>query len=262
MSFSPITGQAESTIHTSPEGLDQGLVDIPTFDGQIKAYYAAPAGQQGAPVVLVIQEIFGLHEHIRDVCRRFAKEGYFAIAVELYQRQGDASAYTDIPALIRDLVAKVPDEQVLADLDASAKWAGARGADASRLGVTGFCWGGRITWLYAAHNPACKAGVAWYGKLTVGHGPLQKRNPIDVAGTVHGPVLGLYGAKDESIPLDDIKKVEQVLAQGNQPAQSSKFVVYPNSSHAFYADYRPSYNAADAQDAWGKAVQWFDDHLK
>lgn len=189
MSFSPITGQAGTTIHTPEDGLEQGDFELPTFDGTINAYYAAPSGKVNAPVILVIQEIFGVHEHIRDICRRFAKEGYLAVTAELYQRQGDASGYTEIPSLIADIVSKVPDEQVLADLDACVRWAASRGANVTRLGVTGFCWGGRLTWMYAAHNPACKAAVAWYGKLAIGHGPLQKQNPIDIAGAVHGPVL-------------------------------------------------------------------------
>jgi carboxymethylenebutenolidase len=261
MSFSPITGSAETTVHTSADGLRHGLVDMPTFDGTIPAYFAVPADAARPPLVLVIQEIFGLHEHVRDVCRRFAKQGYMAVAVELYQRQGDAASYTDMPLLIKDIVSKVSDEQVLADLDASVAWAKEQGADTARLGVTGFCWGGRLTWMYAAHNPDCKAGVAWYGKLATGHGPLQVQNPIDVAGKLHAPVLGLYGAKDTSIPLADVQSMEAALEQGSTEARASEIVVYPESGHAFYADYRPSYNAADAQDAWAKALSWFGRYL-
>ncbi|HEY9281320.1 MAG TPA: dienelactone hydrolase family protein [Eoetvoesiella sp.] len=262
MTFSPITGQAETTIRTSTEGLKHGLFDMPTFDGTINAYFAAPAHQPHPPVILVIQEIFGLHEHIQDVCRRFAHEGYFAIALELYQRQGDASRCSDVSELIASIVSKVPDEQVLADLDASVQWAAAQGTDINRLGVTGFCWGGRLTWMYAAHNPACKAAVAWYGKLSTGHGPLQTRNPVDVAGSVYGPVLGLYGGLDASIPLEDVRKVEGALSQGSTAAKASTMVVYPDAGHAFYADYRPSYRADDARDAWRKAVGWFKTYLK
>jgi carboxymethylenebutenolidase len=262
MTFSPITGQAETTIRTSTAGLRHGLVDMPTFDGVIGAYFAAPADAAHPPVILVVQEIFGLHEHIRDVCRRFAHEGYFAIAVELYQRQGDASHCADIPTLIASIVSKVPDEQVLADLDASVQWAAGQGADINRLGVTGFCWGGRLALMYAAHSPQCKAAVSWYGKLTTGHGPLQVRNPVDVAGSVYGPVLGLYGGHDASIPLDDVRKVESVLAHGNAAAKASSMVVYPQAGHAFYADYRPSYRADDAHDAWRRALEWFKMYLK
>lgn len=261
MSFSPITGQAKTTIHTSNEGLEQSAFKLPTFDGDINAYYAKPQGKEGAPVILVVQEVFGLHEHIRDVCRRFAREGYFAVSVELYQRQGDANAYDNVPDLISHIVSKVPDEQVFADLDACAKWAGEQGGNASRLGVTGFCWGGRLTWMYAEHNPAVKAAVAWYGKLAVGHGPLQTRNPVDVAGTLNAPVLGLYGGQDASIPLEDVRRIEAELANGNAAAQASRMVVYPDSGHAFYADYRPSYNEDDARDAWAKALEWFKTYL-
>lgn len=261
MSFSPITGQAPSTIHTAADGLEHGAIKMSTFDGVIDAYFAKPANVDKAPVILVIQEIFGLHEHIQDICRRFAHEGYFAVAVELYQRQGDASAYDNIPSLIKDIVSKVSDEQVLADLDASVKWAGEQGGDISRLGVTGFCWGGRLTWMYAEHNANLKAAVAWYGKLTVGHGPLQKRNPIDLAATLKAPVLGLYGGQDASIPVEDVRRMEAELAKGNEAAKASRFVVYPNSDHAFYADYRPSYVKADADDAWDKALAWFKTYL-
>ncbi len=261
MSFSPITGQAETTIHTSAEGLTHGRVRIPTFDGEIDAYHAVQQGKQGAPVVLVVQEIFGLHEHIQDVCRRLAHAGCFAIAVEHYQRQGDANAYPDVPTLLGELVSKVPDDQVLADLDAAAKWAGQQGGDAARLGVTGYCWGGRITWLYAAHNPACKAGVAWYGKLITGHGPIQTYQPIDIAGKLHAPVLGLYGGQDASIPLDGVEKMQAALAQGSEASKASKIIVYPQANHAFYADYRPNYRAEDAQDAWAQMLAWFKQYL-
>lgn len=261
MSFSPITGQAETAIHTPSQGLDQGAFKLSTFDGTIEAYYARPQNQDNAPVILVIQEIFGLHEHIRDVCRRLAAEGYFAVSAELYQRQGDPNACQGIPEIISNIVSKVSDEQVLADLDACARWAAQQGGDASRLGVTGFCWGGRLTWMYAEHNPSVKAGVAWYGKLATGHGPLQKRNPVDVAQTLHGPVLGLYGGQDSSIPLEDVRRIEAELAKGNAAAQASRMVVYPDAGHAFFADYRPSYREQDAQDAWAKARDWFKTRL-
>lgn len=261
MSFSPITGSASTTVSTSTEGLRQGQVSMPTFDGVIPAYFAAPAHIEHPALILVIQEIFGVHEHIQDVCRRFAKEGYMAVAVELYHRQGDAGSYSDMSLLIKDIVSKVPDEQVLADLDASVQWAVTQGADMARVGVTGFCWGGRLTWMYAAHNPLCKAGVAWYGKLATGHGPLQVSNPIDVAGSLRAPVLGLYGGKDTGIPLADVHRMEAALKQGSAAAQASQMVVYPESGHAFFADYRPSYHQADAHDAWDKTLSWFGKHL-
>lgn len=257
MSFSKITGSGDTTLQTSAQGLRHGMADVPVNDGVMSAYYAAPADAERPPLILVIQEIFGLHEHIKDVCRRLAHEGYMALGLELYQRQGDASQYSDIGELLRDIVAKVPDEQVLSDLDAGVQWAATQGADVTRLGVTGFCWGGRLTWMYAAHNPQCKAAVAWYGKLTAGHGPLQVKNPIDVAAGLHAPVLGLYGAQDSSIPLEDVRRMEAALQQGSQAARDSRIEVYEQSGHAFYADYRPSYNAEDAADAWQKATSWF-----
>lgn len=261
MSFSPITGAAPTTIHTDATGLAHGEFQLPTFDGTITAYYAAPEEQTNRPVVLVIQEIFGLHEHVRDVCRRFAKAGYFAVAVNLLERQGDCSQYTDVPSLIKEIVSKAPDDQVMADLDASVAWAKAQGADSARLAVTGFCWGGRITWMYADHNPQVRAGAAWYGKLLVGHGPLQTRNPIDVINSLKAPVLGLYGGLDASIPLEGVRQMQEALAQGNANARASEIVVYPDSNHAFYSDYRASYNEADAKDAWRRTLDWFANHL-
>jgi carboxymethylenebutenolidase len=261
MPFSAITGVAKTAIHTPAEGLKQGLIDMPSFDGSVQAYYAVAQQSTNRAVVLVVQEIFGLHEHIQDVCRRFAHEGYFAVAVNLYQRQGNVEDYTEIPDLIRSVVAKVPDEQVLADLDASARWAATQGADAARQGVTGFCWGGRLAWLYAAHNPDCRAAVAWYGKLCAGHGPLQKINPIDIAGSLRAPVLGLYGGLDASIPAEDVERMRAALRSGNAAAQTSELVVYPKAGHAFFADYRPSYRKQDAADGWHRALAWFNRYL-
>jgi len=246
-----------STIHTSAEGLQQGLFDLPVDDGMIKACFARPDGAEKPPVILVVQEIFGLNEHIQDVCRRFAHDGYLAVAVELFQRQGDAASYTDVAALVRELAAMAPDEQVLSDLDASARWAVSQGGDPGRLGITGFCWGGRLTWLYAAHNPACKAAVAWYGRIASGHGKIQVRQPIDLAHELHAPVLGLYGGKDTGIPLDDVRRLEALLAQGNAAAQASRIKVYADAGHAFFADYRPSYRPEDAGNAWDATLDWF-----
>lgn len=262
MAMSPATGSAATTIHTSAEGLNEGMFELPVADGTMAAYCARPAQGSGFPVVLVVQEIFGLHDHIRDVCRRFAHEGYMAVSAELYQRQGDAAAYTDIPKLVQDIVSRVPDEQVMSDLDACVSWAGANGGDVSRVGVTGFCWGGRITWLYAAHNPRCRAGVAWYGRLVQGHGALQVRHPVDVAGELHAPVLGLYGELDAGIPLDGVERMRQALARGNTASHASEIIVYPGADHAFYADYRPSYHPQAAADAWQRTVAWFARHLK
>ena len=250
----PVTAQ---TVKTDTEGLTAGEITIPVGDFRMPAYRAAPAGKTGLPVVLVISEIFGVHEHIADVARRFAKLGYLAIAPELFVRQGDAKSYTEIAKLMSEVIAKVPDEQVMRDLDATVAWAQGNGGDTGRLGITGFCWGGRVTWLYTAHNPSVKAGVAWYGRLVGNSTPLTPSHPVDVAGKLHGPVLGLYGGADSGIPLDTVDKMKAALSNGNAAAKKSEFVVYPDTPHAFHADYRPSYRKEAAADGWKRAVAWF-----
>ncbi len=248
-------------IVTTAKGLREGSLQLPVGDGAIEAYFAAPDKTGRFPVLLVVQEVFGLHEHIRDVCRRFAHAGYLAIAPQLYQRQGDPSGYTDIPELVRDIVSKVPDEQVMADLDASLVWAGLHGGNLSQVAVTGFCWGGRLVWMYAAYQPMVKVAVAWYGRLTVGHGPLQVRNPVDVTATLHGPVLGLYGGQDASIPMADVQIMREALSKGNAHAKASRMHVYQDAGHAFYADYRPSYLKAAADDGWKRCLAWLSKHI-
>jgi carboxymethylenebutenolidase len=223
----------------------------------VPVYRAQPEGKSNLPVVLVISEIFGVHEYIGDVARRFAREGYLALAPDLYVRQGDPSAYPVITDLMREVVAKVPDQQVMTDLDAVVAWAGAHGGDTRRLGITGFCWGGRITWLYSAHNPAVKAGVAWYGRLVGDKTANTPRHPVDIAGELKAPVLGLYGGKDAGIPLASVDKMKAALADAGS---KSAFVVYPDSGHAFHADYRPSYVEADAKDGWKRCLAWFRQH--
>ena len=251
----PVT--AQTVVKTDAAGLVEGTVTIPVGDFKMPAYRAAPAGATGAPVVLVISEIFGVHAHIADVARRLAKAGYFAVAPELFVRQGDAASYTEIARLVAEVISKVPDAQVMGDLDATVAWARSQGADASRLGVTGFCWGGRITWMYAAHQPAVKAGVAWYGRLVGAASELTPRHPVDVAASLHAPVLGLYGEKDTGIPLDTVDKMKAALAAGGAPARKSQFVVYPDAPHAFHADYRPSYRKEAAEDGWKRCLEWF-----
>jgi carboxymethylenebutenolidase len=248
---------AQTLVKTDSEGLVVGEVTIPVGDFKMPAYRAMPAGKQNAPVVLVVSEIFGVHEHIADVARRFAKLGYMAIAPELFVRQGDAGAYGEIAKLMAEVIAKVPDAQVMADLDATVAWAKAQGADTSRLGVTGFCWGGRITWLYAAHNPGVKAGVAWYGRLVGAPSALSPTHPIDLAGRLNGAVLGLYGGQDPGIPLDSVDKMKAALAGGSAAARKSEFVVYPDAPHAFHADYRPSFRKDAAEDGWRRCLAWF-----
>ncbi len=252
---------AGTAITTDSEGLTAGEIQVPTADGNMPAYRAQPASGGNFPVILVVQEIFGVHEYIKDTCRRLAKLGYQAIAPELYARQGDPRQYTEIPDILSKVVSKVPDSQVMADLDACVAWAKANGGDTGRLGVTGFCWGGRITWLYAAHNPAVKAGVAWYGRLTSKPGPMTPQHPLDLAGRLNGPVLGLYGGQDTGIPLDTVEKMRQALAaSGNAASKASTIHVYPDAPHAFHADYRESYRKEPAEDGWQRLRDWFRQH--
>ena len=251
----PVT--AQTVVKTDSQGLLAGEVTIDVGGFKMPAYRAAPAGKPNAPVVLVISEIFGVHEYIADVARRFAKAGYFAIAPELFVRQGDPTEYGEMAKLISEVISKVPDGQVMADLDATVAWAKAAGADTGRLGITGFCWGGRITWLYTAHNPAVKAGVAWYGRLVGAPSALQPVHPVNVAGKLAGPVLGLYGEKDPGIPLDTVDQMKAALAGGGVASKKSEFVIYPDAPHAFHADYRPSYRKEAADDGWKRAVAWF-----
>ncbi|RYF23100.1 MAG: dienelactone hydrolase family protein [Comamonadaceae bacterium] len=250
---------AQTAIATPADGLTAGKVSIDVNGFKVPAYRAAPAGKTGLPVVLVIQEIFGVHEYIADTCRRFAKAGYLAIAPEMYARQGDPSQYTEIAKLQSELVSKVPDAQVLADLDATVKWAGENGGDLKKVGITGFCWGGRITWLYAAHGPV-KAGVAWYGRLVGQASENTPKHPVDIAAQLKAPVLGLYGEKDSGIPLDTIDKMKAALKDGSAAAKASEFVVYPDAPHAFHADYRASFRKEAAEDGWKRAIAWFKTH--
>lgn len=251
----------QKPIRTSDEGLKAGMVSVPAGDITMPAYFAMPDQPGRFPVVLVIQEIFGVHEHIQDICRRFANEGFLAIAPELYVRQGDPSKESDIPAIIANIVGRVPDEQVMADLDACLVWAGLHGGDLKRVCATGFCWGGRITWLYAAHNSMLSAAVAWYGRLTAGHGPIHTTNPIDVVQQLGVPVLGLYGAKDAGIPLKDVNSMQARLKEGSDQAKLSEIRVYEDADHGFYADYRPMYNPTAAKDAWQRCLHWMKTHL-
>lgn len=245
------------TITTDTTSLTTGEVSIPTRDGNMPAFRAMPLQGRSFPVVLVVQEIFGVHEHIKDVCRRLAKLGYLAIAPELYARQGDVSKLSDIEE-IRKVVSRVPDAQVMADLDAAVSWVKASGdGDIEKLGITGFCWGGRIVWLYAAHNPQLKAGVAWYGRLVGNPSELQPKHPVDVARNVNAPVLGLYGGNDPGIPLDTIERMQTSLKAAKSP---SHIVVYPDMPHGFHADYRPSYRKQQAEDGWNRLREWLKQH--
>lgn len=252
LAVQPVSAQ---TIKTDTEGLNAGEVKIPVAGGEIPAYQARPAKGSSFPVILVVQEIFGVHEHIKDLCRRLAKAGYLAVAPELYARQGDVSKQTDIQEIIKSVVSKVPDAQVMSDLDATVTWAGKSGqGDVSKLGVTGFCWGGRIVWLYSAHNPKLKAGVAWYGRLTSAVDDLHPKHPLDIVADLKAPVLGLYGGADNGIPNDTVDKMQQALKAANKP---SEIVLYPDTPHGFNADYRPTYRKDKADDGWQKMLAWF-----
>ena len=250
-------------IVTTLDGLVAGMIEFPAGDGiAIPAYRARPAKKDGPlPMIVVIQEIFGVHEHIRDICRRLAHAGYYAIAPELYVRQGDAHKFTleQIPQLFADIVSNVPQAQVMADLDACVAYAlGTGDTDTARLGITGFCWGGTIVWLYSAHSSAVKAGVAWYGKLNADKTALQPHRPVDVAANLKAPVLGLYGGQDTSIPMADVELMRvSINAAIKAAGKSSAIHVYADSPHAFLADYRPGYREADAKDGWNKMLAWF-----
>ncbi len=246
---------AQTAIVTDANGLTAGEVKIPVKDGVIPGYRACPAKGRGFPIVLVVQEIFGVHEHIKDICRRLAHVGYCAVAPELFAREGDVSKLTDVNEIVTKVVSKVPDAQVMSDLDAAANWAAKTShGDIARIAIVGFCWGGRIVWLYAAHNNKLKAGAAWYGRLEGDKNDLTPHNPIDYAGAFNTPIIGFYGGKDMGIPLDSIEKMRTALqVVGN----GSEINVYPDAQHGFNADYRPSYNKAAAQDAWKKMLAWF-----
>jgi carboxymethylenebutenolidase len=256
LAVQPVSAQ---TITTSTEGLVAGEVRIPAKDVEIPAYRAMPVMGAKFPTVIVVQEIFGVHEHIKDVCRRFAKAGYFAVAPEMYARQGDVSGLSSIQDIFTKVVSKVPDTQVMSDLDAAIAWAAKTGkADTARLGITGFCWGGRIVWLYAAHNPKLRAGAAWYGRLAGPPTEMTPRQPLEVVSQLKAPVLGLYGGKDQGIPLETVERMRLMLQEAGK--KDSEIVVYPDAQHGFHADYRPSYNKRDAEDAWKKLLGFFKQH--
>ena len=255
---------AQTAIKTPADGLHTGesVYDVEGFT--VPFYFAAPAGKTNLPVVLVVHEIFGVHEYIADTCRRFAKAGYLAIAPDLYARQGDASAYPQMATLMSEVVSKVPDAQVLADLDGAVAWAGENGGNLKKVAITGFCWGGRITWLYAEQSKNVKAAVAWYGRLVGTASDLTPKQPLDLAAGLKAPVLGLYGGQDGGIPLTTINQMKEALAEagahGNSAAKASEFVVYQDAPHAFHADYRPSYRKEAAADGFARALAWFKAH--
>jgi carboxymethylenebutenolidase len=250
-------GAAQSLIKTGTDGLVAGEIRLPARDGEMPVYRAMPAGKTGVPVVLVVSEIFGVHEYIADVCRRLAREGYLAIAPELFARYGDSRKLANVQDILTGIIAKTPDAGVMADLDACVAWAGKHGGDTTRLAITGFCWGGRIAWLYAAHNPALKAGVAWYGRLDGEINERTPKYPLDLAAEFKAPVLGLYGGADQGIPPDDVDAMRDALAKAGSKSQIH---VYEGAPHAFHADYRPTYRKEPAEDGWKRLLQWLRQH--
>ncbi len=244
---------AQSVIKTDATGLTAGEIKV----GELVAYRAQPAGGNNLPTILVVSEIFGVHEYIADVCRRLAKLGYLAIAPELFARYGDPRKLTNVQDILSSIISKVADKDVMADLDACATWAKSNGGDPARLGITGFCWGGRFAWLYSAHNPAVKAGVAWYGRIDGEVNDRTTRWPLDVAGEIKGAVLGLYGGKDQGIPLDDVESMKAALAKAGGKSQIH---IYADAGHAFHTDYRPTYRKESAEDGWQRLQAWFKQH--
>jgi carboxymethylenebutenolidase len=247
-------------IVTDANGLVAGEVKVPVSDGTIPAYRARPVSGSHWPVVLVTQEIFGIHEHIKDICRRFARLGCCAVAPSLYARYGDPGNYTDLHKLVADVVSKVPDAEVISDLDASAKFAAGEGADAARLSIIGFCWGGRIVWLYAAHNPQLKAAAAFYGQLRAPamRSPLRPLYPLELVSRIDAPVIAFYGGKDQGIPVSDVEAMRAALAGAGK--RDWHIDVFMDAGHGFFADYRPSYDEADAKLAWSRTLAWFRQH--
>lgn len=249
---------AQTAITTDAAGLAAGEIRIPTSSGEIPGYRAMPDKGGPFPVVLVVQEIWGVHEYIRDVCRRLAKLGYMAIAPELYFRQGDVSQIKEVSEILSQVVSKVTDVQLMGDLDAAVAWAKSSGkGDTARLGITGFCWGGRVVWMYAAHNPGLKAAVAWYGPVARSYSPESKKTALDIAAEVKAPVLGLYGGADQGIPIDTLEKMREALKAAGK---TFDIVIYPDTPHAFHADYRPTYRKGPAEDGWKRLQEWFKKH--
>ncbi|MDP4026187.1 dienelactone hydrolase family protein [Methylobacterium sp. NEAU 140] len=245
-------------IRTDAAGIEAGEVKVPAADGPMPAYRAVPEGAGPFPVVLVVEEIFGVHDYIKDICRRLAKAGYCAVAPELYARQGDLSTMTDAQTIVREVISKTPDAQWIADLDAAAAWAvSAAKGDGARLAVMGWCRGGRAAWLYDAHRHDLKAAVAWYGQLGGERTPIQPRTAGDVVTEINAPLLALYGGADAGIP---VAMVEEARDRAKAAGKSVELVIYPEAPHGFHADYRPSYRKAAAEDGWNRALAFLKAH--
>ncbi|HEX7853179.1 MAG TPA: dienelactone hydrolase family protein [Sphingobium sp.] len=251
-----------ATIQTSGEGLVQENTAFRATDGfSLPAFIARPASNKPAPIIVVVHEVFGVHEWVKDMCRRFAKAGYYAIAPDLFARAGDATKVADMKTLFSTIVSPTSDAQVMADIDTAYAWAGSHGGDGRYRGISGFCWGGRIVWLYAAHSPKLNAGVAFYGRLVGEPTTLQPQSPLERAANLHAPVLGQYGGKDKGISAADIETMLGKLKELHK-APPSSITIYPEAEHGFMADYRPSYNEAAAKQAWGATLEWFARYIK
>jgi len=252
---------AQTRIVTDNKGLVEGEVKIAVKDGELPAYRAMPEKGKDFPVVIVVHEIFGVHEWIQDVCRRFAKLGYMAIAPALYARLGDVHSIKDAGELNRQIFSKIPDTESMADIDAAFAWAAKNKGSKKKISITGFCWGGRIVWMYAAHNPKLKAGAAWYGRVVpTDRSPVneaQPKSPIDFAKDLKPPVIGFYGGLDKGITLDGVQRMQDELKKGKS---GSEIIVFPNADHGFHADYRASYNKQASDEAWEKLLAWFKKH--
>ncbi len=256
--FTAAVARAQTAaIHTDDSGLEAGEAAIPVMDGKLPAYHARPAGAGPFPTILVIEEIFGVHEYIKDVCRRFAKLGYLAVAPELYARLADLSTMSDPNEIVARVISKAPDATMLADLDSTAAWAAANHGDPARLGVTGFCRGGRDTWLYAEHNPQLKAAVAWYGPVKGSVSEIQPHTPTDEAAALRCPLLGLYGGRDPSIMQADVQAAAQIARDAGHVVDIK---IFPEAGHGFHADYRATYDKAAAEQGWAAALAWFKAH--
>lgn len=257
---SPIA--AQTRIVTDSEGLVAGEVKIKVSDGEIPAYRAMPDKKgKKFPVVLVVHEIFGVHEWVQDICRRFAKLGYMAVAPALYAREGEVKDLKDPREINRQIFSKIPDTRSMADLDSTVIWASKNGGNKGKLSITGFCWGGRIVWLYAAHNKKVDAGAAWYGRVVpTANSPVnqaQPTTPIDYAKDLKVPVIGFYGGLDKGITLDGVQRMQDELKKGES---GSEIMVFPNAQHGFHADYRPSFNKEASEEAWERMQEWFKKH--
>ena len=253
----PVFGQ--QLVKTDFNGIQAGEKTIDLGSEDLYAYVAEPEKKDGKlPVIIIASEIFGVHEHIADIARRFAKLGYMAIAPEFFTRAGDPTSLGTVTEIMTQIVSKTPDKQVMSDIASALKWAGEHGGDLTRVGVTGFCWGGRITWLACANIPQVKAGVAWYGRLVGDKSDNFPAHPVDLAQSLKAPVLGLYGGKDTGIPLETVEQMKQALykASSNPAAAKSRFVIYPDAPHAFHADYRATYQEGPAKDGWDQCIKW------